>query len=174
MKPWIAFLFTLVFTIPSCAPALPQKEKITLKLLNSFAAQQRSENNLRMIGVGGAMFYQVQEVSLHFTATKQLNLQQARRLYVEVVERLLAQINSNPEIRPYLKNYPFTPQNVSLLISFETETGKRVTPPFIALVGIANGCIFYDIHDREHDLLKDAHTEPYEEALNLVKQKSGF
>lgn len=167
MKRMALFLLALFF-IPSCGPTLPPKEKITLKLLNSFATQQKVENNLQVIGVGGAMPQKVQMVDLHFITKKQPTLQQARKLYVHVVETLLAQINSNSEIRPYLKDYPFTHHNISLLISFETESGRDAEPPFIALVGIANGRIFYSINNRETDLLETIHEEAYEEVLNIV------
>lgn len=173
MKLLIILLSTFISFAPSCTQAISKKEKITLKLLNSFSDQQKAANNLRMIGVGGAMPQEVQEVSLHFITHKQLTLEQARRLYISVVQDLLARVNSNSEIRPFLKDYPFTCHNVDLLISFKTPEGQRIQAPFIALVGLANGRIFFSINDRERDLLKTIHREPYEEALKIVKEKSG-
>lgn len=54
-----------------------------------------------------------------------MNLEEARRLYVEVVEDFLNRINNNKEIRSYLHDYPFTIKNLDLMIHFSEDTNDE-------------------------------------------------
>ncbi|MFI0434638.1 MAG: hypothetical protein ACH350_02780, partial [Parachlamydiaceae bacterium] len=63
------------------------------------------KHQMDLIGVGGGMMGSVYMIGLSFQIRHPLNRNEARARIVDCTEELLAAINSNEEIRPFLKNY---------------------------------------------------------------------
>ena len=80
---------------------------------------------------------------------------------------LLNKINNDPQIRPYLHVYPFSIDNVKIMISFDTLEGKRVDSRYIVLVFCAKGKIFYKNY--VNNSICPVHEEPYTEALRIFR-----
>lgn len=109
----------------------------------------------------------VKGYDLHYEAKKNLHVSEVRKLYVNTMENLLKKINNDPILRPYLHTYPFTIENVSIMISFHTSAGKSVSSQYVALVSCLNGNIFY--RNYVNDKFNNIHKEPYAEALRIVR-----
>ncbi len=70
------------------------------------------------------------------------NESDAKILYVQVRDRLIALINNYAPLRPYLMVYPFKYDNVSVHIMCRDRTGQKPKKPFIS--GITTGAIGFD------------------------------
>ena len=78
--------------------------------------------------------------------------------------------NINVKIRPFLHNFPFTLENMKISLSFEDESHKNQGEGYVAYAFIGkNRQIFYLGYDHKTEKLYDIHCEPYEKALEIVK-----
>lgn len=124
---------------------------------------------------GGAMIDDIQKINLGYITNKNLNLEQARLTYIERAEDLLAQVNSNEEIRPYLRNYPFQSKNIFLSIVFEKPNGDYVDPPNIAYIfNTTKGNVIYYIYDMQKEQIECIYEESYDEALRIYRETVGL
>ncbi|MCC5832736.1 MAG: hypothetical protein JJU12_06820, partial [Chlamydiales bacterium] len=116
------------------------------------------------------MMNDIQEISCSFLSYDSLGVDEARILYVEMMEEYLERINSHKEIRTYLHNYPFNNENIKLDISFINSNGLTKMDGHVALMYIGkNNDLLYRGCDPETEEFYPLHREPYEEALRLVK-----
>lgn len=120
-----------------------------------------------VIGTGGAFLGGVNEISVDYSINKKVDLAEARRMFVHSMESFLEMANADINLRPYMKNYPVTPENFALLIRY-MEKNERVPPPNIALAlyGRNNICYFIrNIGDNDTNCID---REPYETAKAIV------
>lgn len=130
---------------------------------------QKRKKNISVFGSGGSMMYDVEEISLSFSTQGCVDIKEARKLLIYIVESLLKKVNSDLGIRRYLHNYPFTNKNLSIALCFYDKNGKHIMPPYITCVGIMFGEIDYSLQNLEDPVLLDeVHRETYEEALKIV------
>lgn len=125
------------------------------------------------ISEGGGMMGSVYMVGLGFTIPHLLSEEEARARLVDCAEEMLTAFNTNEEIRPYLKNYPFTTKNLQIVIFATTPTGGDVFDPHIGSVSIyESDNIVYRTEEPNTFVYKKTWREPYSEALKRVKEKS--
>ncbi len=111
----------------------------------------------------------IQKINAHYVSFDSLGVEQARRLYVEVIEGYLCRYNGNEEIRPYLHDYPFTIANLKVTIGFQNEQRGRVSQEFVALIfNSSKNWIIYSAYDHEQEKFIDLYEEPYETARDIV------
>lgn len=143
--------------------------KLSDKIYIPYNKELKKQKGLYLAGSGGAMMNDIQKVNAHYVAFKNLSIKEARRLYVEVVEGYLTRYNQNEPIRPYLHTYPFTVDNIEVMIAFENETGQRVDKDFVALMFIGKKQrLIYETYDHEIDNFIRLYAEPYETARDIV------
>ena len=118
------------------------------------------------------MMGDIQAVALGFASYKALNVDEARKLYVNIVEEYLHRVNCNEEVRPYLHNYPFTINNLEFNIEFDESNGRMKSDGHVAYVSFiaSRNLIFYSSYDYKTHKFQDLHQESYEEALKIVKK----
>jgi hypothetical protein len=143
------------------------------ELTQSFANEMKKEFGLVCIGNGGGMPDDVEEIQVIFTAYKKVSIGEARKLEVAATERFLKIINDHEKIRPYLREFPFTPKRVQVCISFNKKNdtyypGKNN----VAYMSLINGKIYYRGYDADNQKLVDLFEEPYESALKIIKSTS--
>lgn len=116
----------------------------------------------------------IQAVALGFASYKALNVDQARKLYVDIIEEYLHKVNGNEEVRPYLHNHPFTINNLEFTIEFDEPNGRMKSDGHVAYVSFiaSRNLIFYSSYDYKTHEFQDLHEESYEEALKIVKESS--
>lgn len=144
------------------------------KVMNSFNKKMKKDK-LHLFSSGGAMMDDIQQITLGYEAYKNLNVSDARILFIKKIEALLSEINSDLEIRPYLHDYPFTSRNIFFKISFCKDNGEFVDPPYIAYVSLINikNRVYYSVYDQRTDMLKTVYEESYEEALKIYHETLG-
>ncbi len=95
-----------------------EQEVVIDETFMAFAKEMRKELGLYSENMGGRMANDIEEISVRFVKFRPTGLEEARELEVLVSERLLRAINENEKLRPFLKKYPFTNDDVKVCIAF--------------------------------------------------------
>lgn len=156
-----------------CAFSEPKYCKLSDRIFVPYNKELKAQKRLYLVGSGGAMMDDIQKVNAHYTSFERLTVEQARRLYVEVAEGYLCRYNQNEQIRPYLHNYPFTIDNVDVMIGFENEQRQHMDQGFVALMYVSkNHRLLYRGYDHERRSFTDLYEEPYETARDIVLKEN--
>lgn len=118
-------------------------EKYVDEIVKDFCGDMTNTYALHCYGSGGSMPKEVEKIEVLFISYKKSTVNDARKMEVDAVQRLLHRINTHEKIRPYLKEYPFNTERVNVSISFRTETDDRPLDGSVALVFLAKNRIFY-------------------------------
>ena len=160
---YILLLFIL------CSYREPDHVRAIEKLMSSYSKQVKKQWGLSLAGRGGAMMYDVKEVTLAYNCIANVTLEEARKLFVDLKEGFVDLVNGDVTVRPYLHNYPFLPSNFDCSIIFVGKNGLFHTGNQITCISCVNERIHYRGYDPVKDMLYDIHAEPYEEAVRLVR-----
>jgi hypothetical protein len=115
------------------------------------------------------MMGDIQSVTLRFLSYHVLNVDEARILYVEMMEEFLVRINQNDQIRPYLHDYPFGIKNMELTIGFDDTNGDILGDGHVAMVFIGkNEMLRYEAYNSITKEFYTIHKEPYTDARRKV------
>jgi len=108
-------MFILTIFLSSCSSD-PEPEHVILsgKITKKFAEDLKKDKNYLYMGGGGGFQQKINLVTLTFRVNEKVTIDQARKMYVKYNEELVKRFNEDEEIRPYLKNYPFTHKNVKV------------------------------------------------------------
>ncbi len=162
---FFTFLFTTGFAYRE-SNYCKMVDRITKSYLKEFA----KPHQLTLSSYGGAMANDIQEIFLGFLSFDAINVDEARILYVEMMEEYLKRVNNHEKVRPYLHEFPFGIDNIKLDIGFENNERKITRDGHVAMIFIGrNHTIYYDAYDPIKKFYS-LHREPYEEALKLVKE----
>ena len=191
----VLFILTFFMVNSMNAKERPIYVKYVHEIVNEYKKEMKKEYGLQCIGSGGSMPHDVAEIGVMFAIQKKVtSLEEARELEVVAIQKLLDHINNHPKIRPFLREYPFKNDRVSVSISFTNENNQRYTDGSIVYMYQARNKIFYKkakeyidkgyqikhprtnevytVPDREATRLIDYYDEPYEEAVKKVKSLS--
>lgn|SRR3569832_440415 len=168
-------LLLLLFTLTTCNNT-PSK---TYQLIgyDAFADQVsketarkiEKETGLRLMGTGGGSESQrLRKLNLSLQCSKEITLEEGRKLITYCVSEFLTNINKNEEIKPHLIHFPFTPPDVEIHIFIRQPDNKDVPLGSLAAVSEVRGQVSYDIREPFPVVLKQIHEETFEEALKLV------
>ncbi|MCH9625438.1 MAG: hypothetical protein S4CHLAM123_06120 [Chlamydiales bacterium] len=162
-------LLPILFT--SCTIREANYCKISNRIAGSYVTEFAKPRELMLSGYGGAMMDDIQEISLRFLSFRALNIDEARVLYVEMMEEFLCRINHHEEIRPYLHNFPFDINNVALTIGWINSDRKITRDGHMALMFIGNNhTIYYEAYNSTEGFYT-LHKESYEEARRIVQEQ---
>jgi hypothetical protein len=162
-------MLPFIFGCSSFSPS-PDYEKIADKITEQTAKKLKEQKGLSLAGTGGQMMDDIQMMMMGFNLYNVVDIETARQLLVDSVQEYLSAINSNEEIRPHLHNYPFTAQNVEIVIYFYSPDGSKVPLGEITIAAANQGKVVYYIDDPEKHTIKSLHEETYEEVLKLVEK----
>ena len=168
--------------------------KYVHEIVREFAREVYKKYGLYCESSGGSMPHDVEEISIDFTVRKRATIEEARKLEVELIESFLKKVNAHEKIRPFLREYPFTPRRAGITIAFTKQNGCWSHDGSVVYVNTGKGNLYYnkaevvkeirygiidcrDLNntikhpDREVEVerLFTIHSEPYEEALRIVK-----
>jgi hypothetical protein len=135
------------------------------------------EENLKVDGMGGAMIDRVTKVTVKFTAERRVDLAEARRLIVKCIEELRDALNVNDQIKEYLYPYPFPPKAMNIGVSFIKETGGYIeydNAAGVSYVFQLDDQLYYCSHNPQTRLLEDYYEEPYEVALEIIRNNGAL
>jgi hypothetical protein len=126
---------------------------------------------MQVIGVSGGMMNTVNTIGLHFQIRGPITKERLREMLVDSVEEFLTSINANEEIRPFLKNYPFTEKEIDIVIFIVDGLGIHVYDPDPAVAAAAHGKICYYTEDKNNEFgYKQKIKEDYQTALQIVRE----
>lgn len=141
-------------------------DTMAYRVMNTYSDKIEKPLGVKLIATGGGMASDLHMLELVYEGQQHFNVEQARHLYITVMEGFLKAINSYRQIRPWLHEYPYTSKNVRMRITFHDANGERVPNEYIAYIATIKGTVYYDTHHNND--FRDFHKEPYEEALRIV------
>ena len=180
----VKFLLYLVILLSSFLPLwgskimakdYPVDQRVVNPLMGKAAKYFEHKYHMNPIGIGISMPNGiVKRLGIEFQVQKPLSKQEAREILIACANELLSMINNNKEIRPYLRNFPFTLKNVGIGIFIANQDGSDVYHPDICVASISNGELTYDTRDKNNRYsYKSTTTESYEEALKALSVEEG-
>jgi hypothetical protein len=170
--------FFLIFSIYELFTSTPEhhisrgEELVNIVLANSANVIER-KYKIRACGSGVAMPEgPIRMLTLCFQTDFPFSKEQLRSMLVKFAEELLIQVTENAEIQDYLKNPPFTIQDVQIIIYNNQKDRREVYDPGISTAEISSGILTFRTVDPEDTFkYKNQFEETYEEALEKLKQK---
>jgi len=169
----IIIAISLFFWIPTCLAGdkLPNFWKLAQKIMGEYSQEMRKKHSFEVAGSGGSAAYDMQVATITYAGYQSLNIDEARRLFIEVVDGLAYKFNKDKVIRPFLHDYPFTRQNIDIALTFKNGTDLFITQGKIAHVAAGGSDIIYSIYNSTTRRLETVFQEPYEEALRIVREE---
>ena len=134
--------------------------------MNDYATQLRKNEGLFLSGVGGGMINNIDLISMTFVCCRKTSIDEARNLYVQVMQGYLQRINRDEEIRPYLVQYPFTWDNIDLHFLFQETTNQFSSEGVATIFQGKRGEIVY--HGYDGKKLYPLYRETREQAIDLA------
>jgi len=154
------------------------------RLYSDFAKEMRKEQKLQFCYLGGTMPNKIEEFSVKFNAYKKSTIEQARKMEVIAVERLLKMINENEKLKPYLIEYPFTASRIKMRISFVDKHNYSYDEGLEQVDVIGNEICYFNTVPFDYKTYREKGAlsfplkppllakEPYEKARGIVEGKS--
>jgi hypothetical protein len=128
------------------------------------------KHKMAVVAITDGMMDCVYLVGINFQMYRPMDRDEVRYRLVDCVEELLKAINEDEEIRPFLKNYPFTTNNIKIAIFMSDPDGRRLYDPNIDVASISSSDkIYYYTKAPNVPMYKNEYEESYEEALSIVK-----
>lgn len=126
---------------------------------------------MEVCGVTGRLADRVNLLGLSFQIKGLLSNKRLREILIDCTEYFIAAVNANEKIRPYLKNYPFTANEIELELFLTAADGKDLYAPDISVVSTFSGKVWYSTYEKDR-LYGGRSTieESYEDALKIVRE----
>ncbi len=200
-----SYFVNIFFLVLICiAFAINAKEKKPVhytvyvkEIIKSFSQEMEKDYGIKCIGSGGSMPYDVKKINMMFVAYQKSDCEEARRLGVAAVQKLLQHVNQHEKIRPYLHQYPFTEKNLWINIFFYDDKNQYHLDDTVAVISLLSGKIIYDkaevkkvfhpatiwgetgevfipSREEEEEVLVPIKKESYEEALQIVEKEKAL
>jgi len=170
--------------------------KYVKEIVKAFANDIENEfEGIHYTGSGGSMPKDVEKIDVIFVAYRNATVEEARKIEVTAIQKLVKRINEHEKIRPFLREYPFRPTRVGVSVSFRDENDERPHDGSVAYVCFAKNIIFYDAaeirkemslpgsdcrdpnniinYPSEEELVEnfvDLHEETFEEAVKILSR----
>jgi hypothetical protein len=164
------FLFLMV-CITSCEPPyiadnsyMPSKGALVNEVTNKTLVQLKKEKELYPFGVGSGMMHQIRMLAIGFRYYKEVDINQARELVIAAGTLYLNTINAKEQIRPFLKTYPFQPENIEIEVYLQKPNGLEPDPEKLTIASMIRGILNYDIMNPETGRLTTIYRETFQEA----------
>lgn len=160
----LTFLAILLVSFSSIIFSVEKQDYVKLadKHIAQFGKEMRTSYNLQLAGSGGAMMQDIKIFNFFFETEKSCDLINAQSLAINMIEKFLNQVNSDPKIRIFLHDYPITGKNVYIGVNI---INKSTTSSSIDLISIKDGVVrLYNKNSKEalfrkpyQDIKRDLH-----------------
>jgi hypothetical protein len=139
-------------------------------IFTSYAKEMKERRGYLLEGTGGSMPNgDVRWLFMSFVGIREVDVPEARRLYIELVEGLIDKVNQDKFIRPFLHDFPATSKNMDILLAFVDCYGMIVDENHIAYIFLLNDKIYYNRFNHDRHRYEIVFEETYEEALRIVQ-----
>lgn len=108
------------------------------------AKELRDEKGMKLTGTGGGMIDQVNSLEMDLDYYSPLEISEARKLALFVVDKFLSNINRDEKVRPYLKKYPFEAEGLKIFLSFYYSNGTLRQVGELDHIVIHEGRLYYN------------------------------
>ena len=163
------FIYRTIFT----ANPYVRKEYIFMaqQLTSDVAVKLKQRHNMVVVGVTAGLADAVNILGLEFQIRGPLSKEKLRSILVDCVEEFLISVNTNEQLRPFLKNYPFTEKEVEIVLYVLDATGRNVYHPEILVAVASHGIIWYATKDKNVKFgYKQDIEESYQTAFKIVQE----
>lgn len=144
------------------------------KILNECSKEVEKKYKLKRITTGGSLAYDVRQVVIGFLYPAEATIPEARRIYVEIAEVFIKKYNGSKELRPYLRDYPFTLEHLALSIYFRNPKGDQPRKGMVAFTRGGTRDIDYEGQVSDDPKVYDPQeifSESYVEALRIIREE---
>lgn len=115
------------------------------EIIQKCAREIENEFNLVCIGDGGQMPNDIEYIEIMFAAYRKGTFEEARKLEVSCIQKLLKHINEHQKIRPFLRQYPFTSGRIEVCIMFkDPKTNGHFENCIVDSVSSVHDKIYYN------------------------------
>jgi hypothetical protein len=151
-------------------------ERYVSEVINEFAKAATKEFGVEVCSSGASMPYDVQSIIVNFAMKKQTTIEEARELIVRLTERFVEITNKHEKLRPYLREYPFSPYRADIYLRFHDKMGRLYEEGSVDGVTINNHKqVSYSTvskkTSKEDNSSEVTFKEPYEKAVEIVRAK---
>ena len=172
--------FVLLFNLFHANEETLVKEKTTYhptyahQVMDILKEQVEKEYKFHCCGRGGSMPTDIRSLSVDFETKKIPTIPEAREIIIKIVEKFQNIVNSHENIRPFLREYPFPIERIGISIRFnlppiKEEKQLKIHPKYVCCI---TGIVDYCQDDETGWQYIDIHSEPYEEALRIVRAQN--
>lgn len=151
----------------------PPSIAMTEKLENRVAPLIEKKYKMRLCGSGGGMPDGiVNMLALSFDSYRTISIEEARPILVDCINIYMNAVNEDKELKPYLKNAPFTPENIEISIYFNSPRGEEVYDPYLSIASTLCGKLIYRTKEKGKIFgYKSEVIESYEDAVKILNEK---
>ena len=168
---FVVCIFIFFFTSCTNFEGLRQEDDISNHIIKVVSKRLNEKYGFKLASIGGGADQEGVwnlDGGYSLNGAKILDIKVARELILNCMQEFLYEANNNEEFRPFMKVYPFTPKNITIVIFNHDEEGRRVHFPYISVVSISRGTIDYRwLGPTIMDPYAQEVSETYEEALKL-------
>ncbi len=142
------------------------------EVIQEFIKVAKKEFGVTPYGTGASMPFDVEKICVDFQLKKKATVEEARTLMVRLKEKFAEIVNKHEQLRPYLREFPFSPGRADVNLRFCNNQGLRNTDGSInyVLVG-SNKNIYYFSSNLLTPNKDNQLQEPYDEAVKIVHSK---
>jgi hypothetical protein len=170
----LCLMFCLHITLGGC-DGRSEKAKMAHKAVYNAVKTLNNRNQLHYIGIVEAADKQhYKKIGLEFELFRVVSKDEARKILIDSAEELLKEINSSPQLQPYLQPSPFTIANIEISIYIRHPDGNLVYHPDLGILSLRRGIIRYstDTPEMRHKYgFYTEEKESYEDALKIVQSQ---
>ena len=160
----------LLLAVAACNPSAetnsyaPTKQSLANEVRRQACIQLKNEKALFPCGIGAGMMDKIRMLALSFNYYEELSIEEARDLLMYASHVFLEKINRNEKIGPFLLNYPFKPENISVTIYLRNTDGSNPGVNKLQVLVMNLGTLEYKIHTPGSKQFKTILKETFEEA----------
>lgn len=149
-------------------------EQLVNKILAQGADIIEKKYRIHCCGTGAAMPEGIiNKFMWSFDIYGALSREKARIMLIDCADEISRLVKNNKEISKYLRDYPFTINNVQIILYMHDAKGFETYDPDLATAQILRGTLSYRTNDQNNIFrFKTNVEESYEEALKIIESAS--
>lgn len=89
------------------------------------------------------------KIDISFKINKPLNLEQILPIVIDCVDEIVLQANANKQLRPFMRDYPFTYENVTCSVGVLNSDGSMPKAPHVNGVNCFYGDFSYTVWEKD-------------------------
>ena len=144
-------------------------ERALANFTKKFNEEISREYGLFLFGSGASFPVKLEDIILVYKANYCENIDGARRLIVEISNKMIDRMNADDNLLKYLSSNPASVKNVDLTIMFNGEDPGVLYS--VMVIGLRNKVV-YNTNNNERTMLINLHRETFDEAERIVQQAS--